>query len=1364
MPDVKPQNPWLRGTAFVVFGLLVFALVLLVFARLALRSEFGRNYVISKIEALQPAGQSIDISGLEGDILKDLTIKRLEIRSQDQLWLTADDVRLTWSPLKLLRGELDIDAIRAANAAMLRRPEFVPSGSEGGFDIQQIDINTIDVPAFSLSDTVLPQAQTLTVRGALSRGEEGGRLTLDASTLGAAPLDRIDANIRWSPEQLISGDAKVESRPGGIVTTLLRLKAGEALTLDMNTSGKPGDLQTQVTGFIGNREFARATLETGRDSQAVSAAFNPELIPALEAFSPVFGGQVNAEMLITENSNDRDITASLTSKNLDASSSLMRSGDGWIAENLTLTSRAPLALAPNVRARAETLTFQGRANIGESYTLTGQVSILNAAYNEYFIDAISGPLDMRLTDRSVSFGAQLAGDVTASGLRRWSGAAPRITLAGEYDVDAKRLSLSNANAALPGLKLTGAGSIDREKNRANFDGTYALAKNGLGLPTHAAFTGRFSARPTDKGIGISIKGSAQDFGELPEPLGALIGGSAAYDMRAVLSEGNTLNVTQMTASTDGVRLSGSGAVEPNGQVRAAVDYTILPFQLGEMSVSGTSGGVDLSGKPASLRFDITGEAANVSIGAQSLSNVTYSADGSMEGGAVSAAIDLTAQSPSGPAALNAQAGYDNGAWALQDMSANLLGLLVSGDVSGQGGDLYALKSDLNISGSPETFVPASAVDMTVRFANKTAIITGDISGINAGPLSEAMLNLDIRGPREAADFTAKLTGQTRLYDITRPLALTLSGQGGLAGEYLLLTSMLEGELGQYLIQSVGPLTAKQTETGYDVQAGFSVLDGTVRLTIKDHYANLRLTGEDLTLASMLALAGRPGLEGRAGFTADFKRSEVGMSGIFDAALSQVKQPGSNAEPLDATLKAVLDSGAFSLVAQSQSGALTGETRLSGALQTFPDFPFIAWPPETPLSGVMTADGNIETITELFLSPETDASAIISVAMEYNVPLEMGGMDGSMTVSGGVFEQGTAGIHLTDLAFRADFDGTSVIVSDFAAKGKKGGTLSGGGRMGLANGGSGAIRLTAKNLYAVDRREGFATLSGTLDFTQNSDTLKLSGLLNVDDASISIDKFPRAGRPTLEVEFLSDSQAKAPKVRYATELDLSIQSAGRIGLRGRGVNASLALDAKVRGPFAAPILAGSASIVRGRFDFLGKRFELKDSQIIFNDTVLDSQLDVKAVRETQDFTAAVTVTGAVGRPSVTLTSEPSLPEDEVLSYILFGRSAAQLSTLETARLAAALAQLSGGGGFDLMGGLETSLGLDTLDFSNSATGKTQLTTGKYLSDDVYVEVRSSVEGSPGLAVEWTPRQNIAVEAETSPGDTQRVSVQWKKDFD
>jgi translocation and assembly module TamB len=194
------------------------------------------------------------------------------------------------------------------------------------------------------------------------------------------------------------------------------------------------------------------------------------------------------------------------------------------------------------------------------------------------------------------------------------------------------------------------------------------------------------------------------------------------------------------------------------------------------------------------------------------------------------------------------------------------------------------------------------------------------------------------------------------------------------------------------------------------------------------------------------------------------------------------------------------------------------------------------------------------------------------------------------------------------------------------------------------------------------------------------------------------------------------------------------------------------------------VTGHMSIERGRFDFLSKRFEFGESSVVLQEDALQSRLSLEAVRQTSELKAVVEITGTLERPEIKLTSEPNLPEDEVLSRILFGRSPTQLTAIETARLAVAISQLSGGGGFDLFGSLENAIGLDRLEIGQNDTGKTQLTTGKYLSDDVYLEVRTAAEGTPSVAVEWQVRDNVSVEAETLPDEGERLSVQWKKDFD
>ena len=111
------------------------------------------------------------------------------------------------------------------------------------------------------------------------------------------------------------------------------------------------------------------------------------------------------------------------------------------------------------------------------------------------------------------------------------------------------------------------------------------------------------------------------------------------------------------------------------------------------------------------------------------------------------------------------------------------------------------------------------------------------------------------------------------------------------------------------------------------------------------------------------------------------------------------------------------------------------------------------------------------------------------------------------------------------------------------------------------------------------------------------------------------------------------------------------------------------------------------MVRGEYDFAGKRFEFDDNGVVTLSTQLDHiRLNLSARREDTTLTAVVQIQGTAAKPEITLTSTPELPSDEVLSQVLFGASAAQLSPIEAAQLASALAALAGGGGFDVIGNL------------------------------------------------------------------------------
>jgi translocation and assembly module TamB len=258
--------------------------------------------------------------------------------------------------------------------------------------------------------------------------------------------------------------------------------------------------------------------------------------------------------------------------------------------------------------------------------------------------------------------------------------------------------------------------------------------------------------------------------------------------------------------------------------------------------------------------------------------------------------------------------------------------------------------------------------------------------------------------------------------------------------------------------------------------------------------------------------------------------------------------------------------------------------------------------------------------------------------------------------------------------------------------------------------------------------------------------------------VSLDVIER-NRPVVE-QVVEKAAIKVP----AVALNVRLQAARGIFVRGRGLDAELAMDARVTGNTAAPVLSGKATVVRGEYDFAGKRFTFDDRGAIYLATRPDRiRLDLTATREDTNLTAVIVIKGTAAKPLISLTSTPVLPNDEVLSQVLFGRSASQLSPLEAAQLASAVTGLATGGGLDVIGNLRSFARLDRLALGGGTAGSgVTVSGGKYVTDNIYVELTGGGREGPSAQVEWRVSRRLAIISQLASQGDGKLSVRWRKD--
>src|SRR5690242_13607658 len=65
---------------------------------------------------------AVELDAIEGLVPFDMQLVGLRLSDRDGPWLTADRVSLSWSPMALLAGRLQVDALTAGVIAVARAP------------------------------------------------------------------------------------------------------------------------------------------------------------------------------------------------------------------------------------------------------------------------------------------------------------------------------------------------------------------------------------------------------------------------------------------------------------------------------------------------------------------------------------------------------------------------------------------------------------------------------------------------------------------------------------------------------------------------------------------------------------------------------------------------------------------------------------------------------------------------------------------------------------------------------------------------------------------------------------------------------------------------------------------------------------------------------------------------------------------------------------------------------------------------------------------------------------------------------------------------------------------------------------------
>ena len=100
--------------------------------------------------------------------------------------------------------------------------------------------------------------------------------------------------------------------------------------------------------------------------------------------------------------------------------------------------------------------------------------------------------------------------------------------------------------------------------------------------------------------------------------------------------------------------------------------------------------------------------------------------------------------------------------------------------------------------------------------------------------------------------------------------------------------------------------------------------------------------------------------------------------------------------------------------------------------------------------------------------------------------------------------------------------------------------------------------------------------------------------------------------------------------------------------------------------------GNVDMNKARYKSYGQDLTVRKGRFLFNGPVDKPWLDVEAIRvsKSKQVTAILNLTGPLDAPQTRLSSEPALPEAEVLAYLVTGGPLNQVSKSESNMVASA----------------------------------------------------------------------------------------------
>jgi len=1335
-------------------------------------SDGGRAAVARLLGLYAPkSGLRIGVGRVEGDIFGHARLHDLTLADPDGVFARVPLLDLDWRPLALIDNRLTVRSAVAGDAIVMRRPRLRASADQRILPRIDIVVDRLRIDRLVLAASVTGLAETLALSG--SADIRDGRARVDAAATSATGGDLVRLHFDAAPDRdALDLTATVAAPAGGTIARL----AGLTAPLDVAIGGRGtwADWHGNATARLGRVRLADLALSANSGRFVVAGTTAPE--------SLLGGGGARLTAPVTRVRLDVRLAARVLSGNLAAASPVIRT---------MTTGRIDFGIERFDRLRVEAKLLQPSSFLPR---LSGRDIALNAVVGGTFATPV---VDYVLTSPAFAWGRTGFTGFRATG-RTIGHVIPVVATAARVENVGEDIAPLLANLRIAGPLMVTRGQVTADMLAVQSariagtmtlrldlaDGDYAIGFDGR-LPRYrigeigvADIAAKVRAAPDASG-GTRIVGTVRavatqiDGGFFRSVFAGLPVVTTAIDVAPDLS----MRFTDLRLAAPGLEQAGSGTRAVDGSVHLVTRGPSRPY--GPATI-------DLSGQLDSPQVDI-----GLAAPGYGLTAVTARAVEAPEGwrvvargGSVIGAASATALVRRGGSTIDLDAivaGITTRGTLVPDAGALVAGRLIVGG-AGLGGSLVLAPAGTAQRGDLALTAANARLDgATIGRGTLTARI---VAGAGAPSIDAKFDAADVR----AGGITlATASGQIADADGRGTATLALAG---VAGVPFAAAFDARGSADRFDVGASATVDGRKLTLDHRAQvdrAGVAWRLASVVVQTPDGRAELtgsagdgisgtaRLDGLGLSLLTLLDptynFAGRA--SGTIAFVIPASAAPTGSLAVRIAGLSRAGLASSSL-PVDFAVNAVLAANAASGRAVVARGGVT-LGRAQAELTLAPGAALRERLLAAPLFAQARYDGPAQAVWLLGGVEALDVRGPVTAAVDAGGRLGDPSLTGSIALEAGRVENVALGTVVDNVRLEGRYAGSRLDLQAFSGTVGKNGKVAGSGGVDLSVDRGFPVDLTATidNAQIVNRDDLRATASGTLRVRSNASGGKVSGTLDIARARY---RFGRGGTTDVPVLAVSERNVEllgraAPRSAKPTlwSLDIATSARDNVEVAGLGLASTWRGDLKLTGRATAPDFSGRVRLVRGDYDFAGRRFALTRGDVRFDGkNPPDPVIDIAAENTSSGFTAQLSLTGTALHPNIRFGSTPALPEDEVLSRVLFGTSITTLSAPEAVQLAGALASLRGGKGgrFDPFNIVRKTLRIDrlrVLPADVASRRKTSIAAGEYIGRRLYVELSTDAQGYSASAIEVSLTRSLSILSDVATIGGTSVNLRLKRDY-